>query len=144
MAAKKDYIYTAGLFDGEGSICYPIAWRKHYCYRRVNLSIVNTNQEVIDWLHNTFGGTKAKYDPKGNRKVKFSWVLTDKEKILAFLLAIKPYSIVKKKHLVTTIRFISALLKRRPSRSPKKLDSTELLIREDYHQEISALNHRGR
>ena len=72
--SNTDIAYLAGIIDGEGSIyignfsCNEITKLPYY---QTNMQVTNTDQKLIDWLHNTFGGLiNSKCREKTNRPRK--------------------------------------------------------------------------
>lgn len=54
---REDWIRLAAFIDGEGHIGIArSAQGKGYCTYQVNLSIVNTNTRLIEWIMAVFGG----------------------------------------------------------------------------------------
>lgn len=83
--------YIAGLFDGEGTVGY---YRKRSSGCHVaTLAIYNCDVRVMDWLrlHVPFGGV---YRNKGVVN-GWQWQLNSKRQIQDFLIAIRPYMIIK-------------------------------------------------
>ena len=79
MISNTDAAYIAGLFDGEGCVQvkrYKEKKKKHKGpgYRtancvRISMEIAMTDQDVIQWVHETLGcGTVVKKPRKGLRK----------------------------------------------------------------------------
>ena len=79
MISSEDIAYTAGLFDGEGSIYFakrPEKKKKHKGrgYRtsisqRISMEITMTDESVIRWVHEILGcGTVVRKPRKGLRK----------------------------------------------------------------------------
>ena len=73
---QHDLVYLAGLFDGEGTIGY----RKRgvdKLHTRLEMEIKMADEPVIDWLVQTFGGTKVKRPrQKLNHKDQWRWRIT--------------------------------------------------------------------
>src|SRR3990167_475151 len=81
----KDLIYTAGLFDGEGCVnIYRIntEYTKKKEGRKVpkwvlSATIYNCDFEVINWLHESFGGylqKRTRNNPKWRQN--YAWKIT--------------------------------------------------------------------
>lgn len=83
----EDYIYLAGLFDGEGCVgCYHVTDRKR---PRLYVSIGMTDEATIDWCINLFGfGGKTIRKAQGKWKTLYRWQVVDKkaEKVLEHIL----------------------------------------------------------
>ena len=78
-----DRAYTAGLFDGEGSVSYyqrkekRKGKKKAYNYWMIRCELSMTDQYVVEWMHKTLGfGTLTKRLPtkswKG-KKTQWRW-----------------------------------------------------------------------
>lgn len=97
--------YLAGIIDGEGSfyIGQESRRKKHYNSR---LYVVNTDERLINWLRQTFGGLIysriSKTHPTWKRK--FEWI-TNKSEIIPITKAILPYLICKKQQAELMIKF---------------------------------------
>lgn len=77
--------YTAGFFDGDGTI--NCGWSGPGGSFKVSVSITQKDRECLDWLVTKFGGRVV---PERDRY--WRWIPTNKE---AFLRAIEPYLILK-------------------------------------------------
>jgi hypothetical protein len=71
--SKTDFVYMAGLIDGEGSISI----NRAQCYGKygmVSLSVSSTDRELLEWIKSVFGGcivTHKKY--KDNHSQSWTW-----------------------------------------------------------------------
>ena len=102
--------YIAGLLDGEGTVrCKIITSTDRVTRLQTRISIVNTNKEVIDWLHQ-YGGNvyKDSSNQKSNEthKVVYVWVLSVAADCHVFLKAILPYLIIKRERSQKAIAMI--------------------------------------
>lgn len=89
--------YAAGLFDGEGHIVFQ--GKDAGGHRRsLQVSIINTDEIMLNWLLEHFGGALISQKVTGNRKPCWHWRLRTDES-LAFLYDILPY-VVSKENLV--------------------------------------------
>ncbi len=84
---QSDIVYFAGLFDGEGHVAYkqyPCADKRYknkkgkpkkYLQWTIKLEINMTDQNIIYWIHDTFGiGSVAKKPPgKGQMGKRMQW-----------------------------------------------------------------------
>lgn len=61
--------YLAGLIDGEGHVSFSSAGRGK---QRFVIEVKMTAENVIDWLHQRFGGAKQ-FRPSKNAKWKDQW-----------------------------------------------------------------------
>jgi hypothetical protein len=89
---RDNLSYLAGLIDGEGHIGF-YANGRGYAFR-INIRI--TNEEVINWLHENFGGIKN-YIPKrkSHWKDQWSWQVHGNEAIKLYR-KIYPLLIIKR------------------------------------------------
>lgn len=106
--------YVAGFFDGEGCISSQESWipGKYEKFPRINLqiSITNTDKEVLNLIRGRFGGQISKHTKKTG-KLCYAWKLTGKDKMRVFLLSVLPYLIVKKEQALLALEFIDTLRK---------------------------------
>lgn len=94
--------YIAGIIDGEG--CIGIYCKKHSFF--VQITIANTNKELIIWLENKLhtNAYKMLNDKRLKNKQSFS-VTVDRMRAFEILQRIKPYVIVKQKQVKLAIEF---------------------------------------
>src|SRR5437588_754957 len=88
--------YTAGLFDGEGSVMIILGRkpRSEYQFHKLVVSLASTNGEIIDWIIGNFGGKAYLHPGKGNHKDAWKWMLSSMQ-AEKFLRSIRPYLIIK-------------------------------------------------
>jgi hypothetical protein len=101
--SKSELAYTAGLFDGEGSV----SLIRHHKNRwpSPQISVASTDHEVVRWLQFHFGGSVVTKQPRSStHSVSYDWRLTDR-RALTFLQRIRPYLVIQRK-----IRRIDLLL----------------------------------
>jgi intein/homing endonuclease len=87
---KEHLVYTAGLIDGEGTIAL-LRGRSSDKFRHPVVSVTNTSRELIDFLHQTFGGvvvTQKTY--KLHHKPSWSWKITY-DHAIEFIQQIRPF-----------------------------------------------------
>jgi LAGLIDADG endonuclease len=119
---KQDWIYLAGLFDGEGSVVIAIVERKKATKsckarsRAMNLSlrIANNDPRVLLWLENNFGGKVRKHG--GNRKESWVWIVQGELSVIAAQNLLQ-YSRMKKDQLENYIALSSLKRKRNEVRN---------------------------
>ncbi len=74
MANAEEIAYFAGFFDGEETITLSRAGNMKY--RRIQLSLVNTDKQILDWIISKFGGRIAnKGRNKPTHKLRYQWIL---------------------------------------------------------------------
>lgn len=93
MYSELDLAYLAGLVDGEG--CITIHKNNlNNCSAR--LSIGMTDQYVLTWIHENFGGTLSSRESKGTSEALYFWHITRKAELELLLQLLLPYLKVKK------------------------------------------------
>ena len=134
--------YLAGIIDGEG--CLSVSKEKspkgeYKILYKAHLKITNTNQKLIQWLEKIIGKCYIKTD-KGDPKwkLRFSWIMTDRDKMFPLLKEILPYLILKKKQA-------KLILKLRKGKQKKGIafDVEERKFREKLYQSMKKLNQKG-
>lgn len=99
--------YLAGIIDGEGSIYIgKFIGNRRSPHYQTNIEVSNTSEELIDWLHSTFGGARSEYTPnqtpKNSRKKVYRWsAWSDQVEHLCEL--IQPYIVIKKRQVEVMI-----------------------------------------
>jgi len=103
---KKDYsvaqlAYLAGIIDGEGSIYIgnfssnPKTGTLHY---QTNMEVTNTDENLIKWLQENFGGRVNKYThkqtPTNSRRPVFRWIASG-ELLTHLCDVLLPYLVIK-------------------------------------------------
>lgn len=83
---EYDLAYMAGLIDADGSIC-------RTC-RGWAVEVGMTDEATIHWLAQ-FGGTVNDYQPAGNRKHVWQWVVARRRDVVALVAALLPHLITK-------------------------------------------------
>ena len=100
MPSIVDWAYAAGLVDGEGSIGVYQSHRQPGRERSpvfiVRVSVINTDEGVIKWMQDTFGGRfYARKKILSRHRVVYIWAL-DGQFAANFLNLIHPYLRIKK------------------------------------------------
>lgn len=144
---KIDLAYTAGLFDGEGSVGISKQTErkcKTGYYYRLWVSMSNTDQEIIYWLEKHFGGSAIQRKVNGDRyKNQYQWALAPKNAI-NFLKLISPYVRIKKQQIELCIQFPTTIGWERDEKGRNKGKSIEILLKqEEIYQKMKLLNKRG-
>ncbi len=99
--------YFAGILDGEGSIAIekmsPCKARPYH-YFTPRLCIINTNNDLIEWLIKNFGGSRNTRTKIKGRRPCYRWHVfgQDLERILR---AVFPYMIVKRQLVILVLEF---------------------------------------
>jgi hypothetical protein len=103
MDTPQEFAYLAGIIDGEGSI-YIGNFSKNKktgaLYYQTNMEVTNTDESLMKWLTEKFGGRIHKYTekqtPKNSRKPIYRWIVTSD--LLTYLCQqMLPYLIIKKR-----------------------------------------------
>ena len=93
---KKELIYTAGLFDCEGSVTLTRG-HKTAKFRTPVAELSSTTKELVEYLKNTFGGCICNHKPINEKwKHAYNWRVSY-DNALEFLKQIRPYIKVPEK-----------------------------------------------
>jgi hypothetical protein len=150
--------YLAGLFDGEGCVNFTIRGKSRQLIIRV--TIVNTNEDILNMLYCKFGGMLCQSQNKKHPEWKIfrsiTWRANTAEE---FLKIIEPYSIIKANQIKLALeyfnfkrnkdgRYIEKLIPRKDNskclRFYKKL-APEIKVKElEYKNAMHELNRKGR
>lgn len=142
--------YLAGIIDGEGSIVVSKSSGKNgrsLCYQPY-IAVSNTEKGLIDWLYNTFGGTRTGYTrkqlPKNSRKEVFKWQVTGNN-IDIICKLIRPYTTIKKGQVDAMLIMRSTFgLRGAHSKHKGNVLSDEILsIREQCFRQLKLLHNRS-
>jgi len=155
--SKLTAAYIAGFIDGEG--CFQIVRQrnaKRYKYLECNLTIANTNKEIIYWLKDSFGGYVGTRKFENNSRDAYYWSLRLTKNIKPFLEKIIPYLKVKKKHAEIMREFLKTFEKENYSivssfkerenigKAQRRLNGNIFQKREDLMRKMKSLNQRGK
>lgn len=145
--SELDKAYIAGLFDADG--CVSVSRIKsrsslhRYDYKVVSL-IVNTDEEIINWLKETIGAGcsyilgKNNYNPAWKPCHRFQ---LDAERSRSFLKAIYPYLHIKKERVTLALKMPTRRMK---TRHGKQGRTQEEYIRQGViYDTMKKLNKRG-
>ena len=101
--------YTAGFFDGEGCVNIARYLKRGRPYHALAIVFTNTNFQVLDWLHQRWGGHLTKPTQPSNPRHRPSrnlWLSAGPARPL--LLAMLPYLIIKKHEVELALEFIES------------------------------------
>lgn len=133
------WIWLAAMIDGEGTIGI---YKQNQSYAK-RLIIVNTSEELIDYLVNNYKGSKhGPYKQKEeNHKNRFWWRCDGKDAI-KLIQKIEPYLVIKRVQAQLALEAWEDTFKidYRGRKTPKYIADK----REEYYQEMKKLNHRGK
>lgn len=106
--------YMAGIVDGEGSLCIG-TYAKTKSGKpmwAVTLGICSTDEPLIDWLVDNFGGAKLQYTSrqlaKNARKRVYRWQCTG-DRLRHICELILPYSTIKRRQIEIMIEMLDTL-----------------------------------
>ena len=138
---KQQWAYLAGILDGEGHICInkckPMRGARSTNYH-VEITIVNTSKELIDYLVYNFGGNVQKRKRrKENHKQIYAWKLSRK-KAEYMLTHCYEFLIIKRKEADVAFK----LFERMGKQNTQKLSAKELKMRDWLFDEIKRIRHR--
>ncbi len=137
--------YTAGLFDGEGSVGIREGRKAGQVkprYHSLTVSITSTEPALTSWLQEHFGGTvnpNHRENAARNYKDAWKWQLRARH-AGAFLEAILPYLIVKRPQALVGLELRKLAGQGRATPVTPELWAK----REALKQEMHRLNRRGR
>ncbi len=107
---ETDLAYFAGIFDGEGTVTLAktqISSPKQRLTYQVRVQVVSTDEWLCQSLRFSFGGTVISHRvTEGNHKPAWRWLGT---RLVAkkFMLAILPYSKLKRQRMDLALKFLS-------------------------------------
>lgn len=136
---RVDLAYIAGIFDGEGCICLRRAKKKGVA---LDISVVNTNEWLMQWLKFALGGNFYPVQKEGRRnknwKPCWRWTISS-NRALDCLKLLYPYLRLKKPQAELAIKFQEA---RRGS--GYSLTDEEKAVDEAQKIVMGEFNRRGR
>lgn len=138
--SKSELKYIAGFFDGEGSVYISKSKSHDKDILRLNISIGNTNKEVLDYICETFQTGKVKLDriTKGNKNFYVWW--RGGYTAAEILKAIEPYMLVRKEQAILGIQFQSIISNNWEYNRWKRIPKNIIQQREDMHLQMKKLN----
>lgn len=133
----EDWIYVAGIIDGEGSIGLAKVkntnrvGKKYFVYCPF-VCVGNTNKVLTDWLHETFEG-KLKFSKRtGKNKDFWFWDMRGRDQIKWFLSNVQNHLKLKKQQAILLQAYFD------------RWHVTDTEWRESFHEELTRLNRRGK
>lgn len=145
-----DIAYLAGIIDGEGSIyignfsCNPTSKLPYY---QTNIQVTNTDEALIQWLYDTFGGlvnTKSREKTDRPRKKAFIWTVSG-ERLTHLCEILMPFLISKKRQAEIMLRMRATFTKngsRKGQQGVSTLDPEVRELRQSLMEEIRNLHIR--
>ncbi len=156
----KDYVrkeysvaqaaYLAGMVDGDGCIyignfsCNPKTKASYY---QTNMQIACTDEILIDWLIETFGGLKNKRTPKqlpeNSRKDVFIWTASG-DRLTHLCELIQPYVITKKRQVEIMLKMRATYIpiSKKGKQGVQPHSEEMLALRKKYMEEMRSLHVR--
>ena len=138
--------YVAGLLDGEGCIRIHSSFEpatSRSLSHSLRIGIANTDERLMLWLSDTFGGGLHEKKRRGSRspnwKPCFDWSLHSHQ-AEAFLRSVEPYLVIKKAQAQLALRFRDLGRHRWKGRT---LDPDVVRQRTEMKQHMHLLNKRG-
>ena len=142
MWTETQLAYLAGIIDGEGSIYIQGRKRFKAISYFPRFQIVNTNKDLMQWIHKTFGGLiydkcRKKHNPKWRPQIEW---FTTRGLLDQLLPLIIPYLVSKKKHALIMVEFRKTFEKKFGSQGvPQDIQD----FRIECHNRLKLLNKRG-
>lgn len=128
--------YLAGIIDGEGCINI-VKYHKENRYRyRLQVRVINTSKELVEWIKENFGGYVTSRERKGYRLI-YEWGIfnTQAEELLEDILE---YLIIKKPQANVALDFRATLGKTQYRQGGLSLELIDM--RDAMKEAISRLN----
>lgn len=101
----SDLAYLAGFIDGEGCFSTHDNGRG---YLALDLRVVNTNLQVLEWIKKTFGGSIQNKPPQNpNWKRAYFWMLTQKG-LRVLIPQLLPHLKVKREQAICALGFLES------------------------------------
>jgi hypothetical protein len=136
MWTNTQLAYLAGIIDGEGTFYISNGDHRH------RILVVNTDEILIKWLQDNFGGLVYKRTSKAhpNWKMKYEWLIC-KTDITILCEALLPFLICKKRQAEVMLKLRKTFYQRKrgAQRVPEELRE----IRNQCKEEMTKLNHRS-
>ncbi len=139
----NDLAYLGGIIDGEGSIYAALIKAQNSTYAKIELKIVNTNFELIEYI----SGIYKKYDiahyisdhkkQKLHHKSAKTITVGGIKRLYKALPILIPFVVIKRKQAILALRYINSRLRNTSRKAPFTKDEVEILA------ELKELNQRG-
>ena len=98
----EDWVYLAGIIDGEGSI--QIDHHPPYNYN-VKLSVVNTDRRLLDWIVDRWPAPVHSYERVGQKRT-YQWS-TSNAYAASVIKGVRPYLTIKREQADLAIEFLA-------------------------------------
>ncbi|MDG6901200.1 MAG: LAGLIDADG family homing endonuclease [Nitrososphaerota archaeon] len=128
MMTMRDWVYLAGLADGEGCIAVQIKRSAHYStgYHLspiFQIGLSETNLGFYEFWAKELGGGVSK-----NRKLGYRWRVTAKSQVAYILNHIRPF--VRLTDARKKIALLTEILSANPEKTPSDPEKLQSLVRE--------------
>ena len=146
--SKGQIGWLAGIIDGEGSISIHRMNEKETIggiRHRLDLSIVNTNKDMILLIQSWFGGSfwiKNKKDTNPNHKTCYRWRIEGLRSV-PIIKMVYPYLVIKKSQATIALEF-SKTLRSIFSDTRNPITNDVLDKRQNLHVQIKSINQMSR
>lgn len=142
---RCELAYMAGILDGEGTITIARAQETALVKRKKpayipHVKVCNTNKELMDWVHRTFGGRMNNERPATARWSTLYYVRWNCRKAQTFLELMLPFLRIKK---LQALLVLEAIKRRGNTKPGATLSAEEDATRAMLYLTVTALNKRG-
>lgn len=103
-----DCAYTAGFLDGEGYVGFYTTKDES---KRMQVTITNTNREIIYWIKKTFRVGRITFTQYKKKKDCYRFILTNNKEATYFLRLIFPYVMIKRRQVKMMIEWLETRIK---------------------------------
>ena len=125
---NEDWVYLAGIIDGEGSV--QISHHPPYNYN-VTLSVVNTDKRLIDWMVDRWPAP-VHASPRSGRKTCYQWMLHNTH-AASILRRVRLHMIVKREQANLALEFLD---QKKSYRGRAGIPDEELVMRSDFARAV--------
>jgi len=132
------YAYIAGFFDGEGYIGTHTSKKKNSSVISLEISITNTNFEILIKMKKIFNGNILQKTKIENNKQVWAWSIDRIDEKKFFLEKIYPYTTVKRQQIEYGLKYLELTT---DSRGKGKVSSEEQKIREFFADKLREMKH---
>ncbi|MCD6006905.1 LAGLIDADG family homing endonuclease [Halomonas sp. IOP_31] len=140
ILTADELAYMAGMIDAEGCIAIGRDRYKVTPWHRLQVSVANTDQRLMTWLTERFGGFVCSVKRhKVEHKHGYQWYITQ-EGAASLTRALAPYLVIKRAQAELAVSFIVDR-KQLPARPEE--GHPELTRRESCYEHMKSLNRKG-
>ena len=132
MISKKDKIYIAGFFDGEGCILSTI--KSFTKYPSIKIQITQKFPTILHWIQRTTNLGRITQNSTSSLHI---YVVSGKKNVLRFIKLILPYSIVKRQQLLLGLELAELIMPH--GGNPKKVTEINYNRRMQLYTELKRL-----